>query len=258
VPDINIPAWLDELTPGAAAAARGIIGDNPTGSRRHRLKRLVDHLKYNKSNRAAWRETDVWRGKERPSDIEVWIAQYELFRAAFRAPDLRAITKSESTELKAKLADVAKYFSAGTDRLDKIVATDEVIATQLTDLWRLFRNHARHPLIVNLPEGFCTVFDLVGIAGYFIDTAAKQINPAGATPYLGKMRGKNAQTRATIVHIADTCQQRFGSPMLGVVAKLASASLGRTVTVDDVRNSLRYNPGRKSRRGRSSRHSAQR
>jgi hypothetical protein len=260
VTDISIPSWMEELAPGAAQAARnissGTLARDPLGAhgaeltakKRERLQRLVNHCKYNGSNEAAWGELNAWRGKERPSDIEVWIAQYELFRAAFRAPDLPPITKTEIRERKAALAGVAKRIVEATGDLDRIVASDEIIATQLADFWQTFRTK------YGFAEGFYTVFDLLGTLGYFIDDAAKHIKHAGPAPHLDKMRGKNAKTRASVRHIAETCEQLFGSPMYETVAKLASASLGRTVSIEIVRNSLRSDAGRKSAARRRLRH----
>jgi hypothetical protein len=264
VSDISILPWMEELAPGAAQAARnissGTLARDPLGARgatltakeRERLRRLVNHPKYNGSNEAAWRELNAWRGKERPSDIEVWIAQYELFRAVFRAPDLPPITKTEIRERKAALASVANRIVKAARELDGIVASDEIIATQLADLWQMFRTK------YGFPENFCAVFDLLGTLGYFIDIAAKHIKPAGPAPHLGKMRGKDAQTRAAVRHIVETCEQGFGSPMYETVRKLASASLGRIISIEKVRNSRRSDPGRKSASRRRLRHGARR
>jgi hypothetical protein len=254
---------MEELAPGAAQAARnissGTLVRDPLGARgakltpkeRERLRRLVNHPKYNESNEAVWRELSLWRGKERPSDNEVWLAQSELFRAAFRAPDLSPITKTEIRERKAALAGVAKRIVEAARDLDGIVASDEIIATQLADFWQTFRTK------YGFPENFCAVFDLLGIPGHFIDVAAKHVKPAGPAPHLGKMRGKNAQTRAAARHIAETCEQQFGSPMYETMARLATASLGRTVSIEIMRNSLRSDPGRKSAARRRLRHGGQ-
>jgi hypothetical protein len=251
---------MEKLAPGAAEAAHnissGTLARDPLGAltaeQRERLRRLTDHPDYSESNESAWTELSIWRGKEQPSDIEVRSAQYELFRAAFRAPDLPAISKTEIRERKAALAGVAKRIVEAARDLDGIVASDEIIATQLADFWNVFRTK------YDFPESFCAVFDLLGTAAYFIDFAAKYIKPAGPAPHLGKMRGKNVRTRTAVRHIAETCEQLFGSPMYETVAKLASASLGRTVSVETVRNSLRSDPGRKSASRRRLRHGARR
>jgi hypothetical protein len=187
VSDISIPSWMDELAPGAAEAARNISsgtlvrdplrarGAKLTAKERERLRRLVNHPKYNESNEAVWRELSLWRGKERPSDNEVRNAQYELFRAAFCAPDLPPITKTEIRKRKAALAGVAKRIVEAAHDLDTIVASDEIVATQLADFWRIFRTK------YGFSENFCAVFDLLGIPGHFIEVAAKYIRPAGAS-----------------------------------------------------------------------------
>jgi hypothetical protein len=193
---------------------------------------------------------------ERPSEFEQWMAQYELFRAAFRAPDLPQISKAGSRERKAQLAGLGKGLAEVAHNLQEIISNDLQVAVQAADIWFLYkRTHRDDPLVKNLPDNFNSVANVLKRLSHFFDRASANIKPAGPAPYLGTTRGKNTQRTTVIRYIAEVCKHHYGAYMHGTVARLVNIVLDRT-DIDEVtvRGSLR-DPGVKSSRGHKPHHS---
>ena len=247
-PWLTIPTWLGEVAPGAADAARNIstyvsVHQSLTDVQRARLARLVGNdPAWATDMQSAWDELAIWRGKEQPSEAEQLIAQYELFSAAYRAPDLPQVSMTGFRERKEELAIIGTQVADAARALRGIVAEDAQVAMQLDDVWRLYRfKHRDDPVVASLPDhfDFNSAVGMVERLAYFVGAAAKGMKRFGPAPLLGKARGENAQQRTAIRHIAEVCERHFGSHMIGTVTKLVNAGLGRNdIGEETVRSSL--------------------
>jgi hypothetical protein len=84
----------------------------------------------------AWQR--IQRQKPKRPEIDEDLAQVEIFRAAFVAPDLARRTKAEIAERKAIITDSGKQLTSMASKLYEINAADPQLAMQVGDLVRLY------------------------------------------------------------------------------------------------------------------------
>jgi hypothetical protein len=240
---LRIPRWLDEIAPGAAHAACDISSEpNLSGPQRQRLQRLVSETK------PAWHELGVWRDKDPPSEYDQPMLQYELFYAAYHAPEMAPITKAESRKSKRQVASIGKSLAKAAHDLQDLFFGNPVTGMELFEIWISYKEgdsgdtESAERAVRDLRSAQDGLRQLID----FCDYASANIRPVAAASF-GKTRSTNARRSTAIHHIAQVCQRLYGSYMLGTVAKLASASLDDDIGPETVRSTLR-DPGVKSQK----------
>jgi hypothetical protein len=238
---IAIPSWMEELAPGAAAAARFIGGGALTRSQRRRLERLT-----NEATRRAWLEPLRPRQKNKKalSRPKLWAAHHELMWEAFRAPDFQPIGQKEIDRARVRLKQIGKIGEKFAKEIGD-VGND----VQLEGLWVMYQKRRRGATLLGQPyETLASqATALRGLADFFSRTAAFY-KPEGPVLPVGQPRDRDALKTTVIRQIAKVCKRHVGTPMYSTVARLANASLGRRdIDADTVRGAVR-NPGVKSAR----------
>jgi hypothetical protein len=233
VSKIEIPSWMDQLTPGAAQAARLISRGNLSDLQRQRLARLTSD-----ATKRAWLEPGRQRqkSKRKLTKRQLWAGHHELMWEAYRAADFQPIGRPEIEQSKANLAAISTD-AAKLARDIREVGNDG----QLAGLWLVYRNNRRDDAFLQrLPDDLPSAAQVIDRVADFFWQATTHHKPEGPVPPVGHAHHRDALKTTVIRQIAQTCQRHFGTILYSTVATLAKASLDRTdIDRESVRGSLR-------------------
>ena len=235
----EIPSWLHQVAPGAAAALSSISSPRKPlfEPNRERLKRLI-----NDDAEEVWRDTgtksDKWKWDL--SEDELYIAQYILAAKTYKAPDIPPIGHLEAERVKVWLTTVGTDATELANKIRKALAYDLIIDMY----WQHYR--AARPddkFFQGLPDSLSEIARAFDYIGDFFDHAATIHRPEG--PRLTVVQqpdSERALKRAVIHRIGNICRSYFRQPMYSVVARLANLTLGCDDITDKLVREVLRNP----------------